>query len=229
MTSKLKLKIIVDISMTVSLIILMAYMLTGDLAHEIIGTLLIALWIVHTVLNRKWYKSLAVPPYHLRRSVNNIINILLLLSAIGLVVSSIMLSSYVFSFLNIDGGMDFARKLHMVTSYWGFVLSSLHLGMHWSRVIKITAKSTKSGISVRVRVLLNVLAVLMSGFGIYAFIKNQIASYMFLRIQFVFFDFEQPVLYFFFEYISMVILFASVTFYFTRLLGQLKIRRQINA
>ena len=38
---------------------------------------------------------------------------------------------YVFAFLNIHGGISLARLLHMASSYWGFVVMALHLGIHW--------------------------------------------------------------------------------------------------
>ena len=55
--AKKRIRIIVDIAMTVSLPMLMAYSLIGESFHEIIGTLMFALFILHHVLNRKWYAS----------------------------------------------------------------------------------------------------------------------------------------------------------------------------
>lgn len=45
-------------------------------------------------------------------------------------ISGILLSQYVFTFLNINQGISFARAAHMICTHWMFVLTSFHLGMH---------------------------------------------------------------------------------------------------
>ena len=48
-------KRIVDAAMTVLLLLLMAYQVTGEMAHEWIGMGMTVLVIIHQILNRKWY------------------------------------------------------------------------------------------------------------------------------------------------------------------------------
>ncbi len=211
MTRTLKAKIAVDIAMTLALILLMGYMITGDLAHEIIGTVMIILWILHNVLNWKWYTALGKRRYPVKRILNTLINGLLLIAAAGQIISGIMLSSYVFRFLGIETGMGFARALHMVSAYWLFVLSSLHLGMHWSRMAKIMGKK-RLGEPSKLRVfLLRLTGVVLAFIGLYAFFKHQLASYMFFRTRFAFYDFEQSPVSFFFEYICIMVLFGAIS------------------
>lgn len=50
--AKKKIRLIMDIAMTVLLPMLMAYSLIGEKFHEIIGTLMFALFILHHVLKR---------------------------------------------------------------------------------------------------------------------------------------------------------------------------------
>ena len=52
-----KIKRIIDISMTLVLLCLMAYQVTGEAAHEFIGVGMTLLCIVHQILNRRWYAS----------------------------------------------------------------------------------------------------------------------------------------------------------------------------
>ena len=214
--------------MTLSLILLMGYMLTGDLAHEIIGTVMIALWVIHTGLNRRWYPSVIRSSYPPKRVIGTIINLLLVVTMAGLIISSVMLSTYIFGFLRIERGMAFARTLHMITSYWSLVLISLHIGMHWSRLAKIIRNHTHAQSSPIRSAIGHILAVMVSIYGLYAFISQRIASYLFLRTQFVFFDFEQSPLSFFSEYIAMIILFAAITYYLSTILTKVSIpgRRQ---
>ena len=51
-------KRIVDTAMTDLILCLMAYQVTGEMAHEWIGMGMTVLVIVHQILNRKWYSAL---------------------------------------------------------------------------------------------------------------------------------------------------------------------------
>ena len=48
-------KRIVDAAMTVLLLCLMAYQVTGEMPHEWIGMGMTVLVVIHQILNRKWY------------------------------------------------------------------------------------------------------------------------------------------------------------------------------
>ena len=50
--------------MTVMMPLLMAYSLIGELFHEIAGSLIFILFIVHHILNRKWYSNVAKGKYN---------------------------------------------------------------------------------------------------------------------------------------------------------------------
>ena len=49
---------ILDAAMVLLLPLLMAYSLIGEAFHEVTGTLMLALFILHHWLNRGWWKSL---------------------------------------------------------------------------------------------------------------------------------------------------------------------------
>ncbi len=73
-------KKIVDIIMTVLLLFLMAYQVTGEALHEWIGIAMTILVILHQVLNCRWYKGLFHGRYNTYRIVTTVNNILLLCS-----------------------------------------------------------------------------------------------------------------------------------------------------
>ena len=58
------------------------------------------------------------------------------------------MSRVVFSFFSIEGGMGFARLLHMAAAYWGFFLMSAHLGLHWAMVKDAEAERRIKGTDV---------------------------------------------------------------------------------
>lgn len=130
-----RIKTAVDILMTAALLFLMPYMLVGEEAHEWIGLSTFPLFIIHHILNIGFWKRLFRGRYTPVRILMTVVDILVLLSMLGLMVSSVIISRYVFDFLPIHGAAAFGRTLHMLCAYWGFVFMSVHLGLHWGVII----------------------------------------------------------------------------------------------
>lgn len=198
----------VDTAMTVLLICLMLYQLTGQLFHEYAGAALFLLFIVHHALNRYWLKTITKGNYSVLRIVITAVDLLLILDMIGLMVSGIMLSRYVFSFLNIRAGVSFARMLHMLCSYWGLILMSVHIGLHWNSIISLLKKAP-----VPVVYAARALAVLAAAFGVYAFARNEIGTYLFFMRQYAAMDPDRSILAAAAEYIAVMGLFIFIAHY----------------
>ena len=71
--------IIIDLSMVVLMPLLMAYSLIGEEFHEIIGTLIFILFIVHHILHLKWWKAIPRGKYNAYRISITVFNIILLI------------------------------------------------------------------------------------------------------------------------------------------------------
>lgn len=212
MSKKLICKIIVDILMLATMPVLMAYMLAGEVLHEWLGTGIFVLFILHHILNFHWIKNLFHGKYTISRIVKTIVNVLILLMIIGLAYSGIVLSRHVFADLDIHASRANARSIHMFCSYWGFVLMSLHFGFHWDMFLGIARKFTEKKSVLRSAVL-RVLAAGIAGYGIYAFQKREISSYLMMKIQFAFFNMEEPLVAFIVDYLAVMGLFAVVGYY----------------
>lgn len=206
-------KIIIDLVMTLLLLLLMARQLTGDFAHEWLGAAMFVLWIVHHVLNFKWYGRMRKGKHTPFRIVQAIVNFLLLLSMIGTMISAVILSREVFAFLPISGGIALARPMHILCAFWSFVLMALHLGLHWNMILGVIRRAAGPIPSKPLKTALRICGAAIAAYGLYAFVKNQFLSYMFLSSTFVFFDFERPVLLFFTEYIAIMGLFVFLAHY----------------
>lgn len=219
MKPKQAVKVGVDLLMTVLLLLLMAFMLTEQELHEWLGAGALVLFIAHHVLNRKWLGNLGRGTYTPFRIFQTIFAALVLLSMLGSMVSGVMMSRYVFDFLPIRGGMAFARMLHMLSAYWGFIFLSAHFGLHWGMMMGLLRKAMglKNSNPVRTAVL-RILACGTAAYGVYAFWKHRIADYLFLRSMFVFFDYEQPPMQFLAEYLAMMGLWMFCAHYIGRLL-----------
>ncbi len=92
-------KRIVDAAMTVLLLFLMAYQVTGEALHEWIGMGMTALVIIHQILNRKWYGALFKGKYNSYRVLTAFLNILLLLSFALTAFCGMSMSGYAVPFL----------------------------------------------------------------------------------------------------------------------------------
>ena len=202
---KKRIRMIVDISMTVILPLLMAYSLIGETFHEIAGITMFVLFVVHQILNRKWYASLFKGKYTARRVFQTVVNLLLLIFMILQPISGILMSKHLFTFIEVPGAAATAREIHLVLAYWGFALMCVHAGTHLTAPLSKLKKKHKG---VWIAVVSSLAAV--SAYGVYAFIKRQIADYMFMKSAFVFFDFSEPRVFFFLDYLAVMVLFGTL-------------------
>ena len=81
---KLKVKMGIDLLMTALLLCLMAYQITGQEFHEWFGAGMLILFIVHNILNIRWYGNLFKGEYTLLRTMQTLINISVLISMLCL-------------------------------------------------------------------------------------------------------------------------------------------------
>jgi hypothetical protein len=204
----------------------MAYHLTGGAAHEWLGVTMFVLFIIHNILKQNWYRSLLKGKYTPFRIIQTLINLLVFASMSCLIISGVIMSGHVFTFLNISGGMSFARVMHFAASHWGFILMFMHLGLQWGMFIGMFRKVLKISTASPVRtIILRIITIVIAIYGIYVFIKYDFISYLFLQNLFVFFDYDQPLILFLLDYISMIGLFVFVGYYLTKLLQKLEYRQ----
>lgn len=213
MKTKTIVKRIVDVALTVTLLLLMAFQVTEQFAHEWLGITMFALTIVHQILNRKFYASIFKGKYSALRVFQLIVNILLLLSFICTALSGMMMSRFATPFMNGIIPSSFARQVHLAMSHWSFVLMGLHIGLHFgiitskikNRPLKIALGAVMSGISV---------------FGFYLFFKADMFSYMLFKTHFAFLDYEKAWWLVILENLAMLLAWA-----FTAYLLSLILRR----
>ena len=208
---------ILDCMMVLLLPLLMAYSLIGESIHEWLGIAMLLLFLGHHALNWRWYRSLPHGKWPPVRVFQTVVNTALLLVMVGLAVSGIIMSRYVFSLLPVRGGRGFARTLHMLSAYWGFCIMSLHLGLHWGMVLAAGRRLVQSPPSWG-KVVLRFGEALICLWGIYAFTRRELGTYLLLQTAFVFFDFEEPLALFFLDYLAIMGLFAIAGYYGQKLL-----------
>lgn len=203
MKTKTMAKMGIDIAMTVALLLLMAYQLIGEEAHEWIGIVMFLFFVTHHILNRAWSRNILRGKYNASRICQTILVFLILFCMIGSMVSGIILSRYVFAPLNIRGGASWAGSVHMLCAYWGFVLMSIHLGVHWNVVVAMAGKR-RCRIPKGTGMMMRAIAVLIAIYGAIAFVKRDIWNYITLKNHFAFYDFSEPVVFFLLDYLAVM-------------------------
>ena len=218
-------QIVIDFAMILLLPFLMAYSLVGETTHEWLGIIMLMLIILHHVLNYRWFGTLFKGKYRPVRILNASVTLLLLVDIIFQGISGIMMSGHVFLFLNIQQGMSFARTAHLIGAYWGFVLMSVHVGLHWEKMLNIARKMFKKPSVVRAWTV-RIFVLIIAGYGVYTFAVRDLGDYMLLKTQFVFFDYGEPIMFFLLDYAAMIVLFAATGYYLTKLLAKIETKQK---
>lgn len=212
MKMKQKIQYSLDIVMSIILIFLMAYQLIGESNHEWLGIGMFLLSIIHQIFNWRWYKNLFRGTYKANRLCSTIINILIFIIMILMAISGMIMSKYVFVKFNFDG-VTWARTLHLVLSYWGFVLMAIHIGFHWHMILNTLKRKLHLSNYKYLSTLPKIIILSIILFGLYALNKRQLLSYMFLKSRFVFYDFNEPIFYFIFDFLMIFALFIYLGYF----------------
>ena len=239
MTKTRCLRMSIDITMTILSIILMGgnYLFPADIVHEILGLALFLLWAVHISLNRRWYGAIFRGKYNPYRIMPTVINCCILICTIFLMISGIILSNHIFTFLNIQSGLGFARIAHLLASHWYYLFMSLHIGLHVGMIAnkmrhpapinchpELVSGSSTNEMPKKVRhdklckIIPRIILALLCAYGLYAFITRGVWKYLILRQQFFFFDLERGYILFAMDYISIIMLFATISHFIAKLL-----------
>ena len=210
---------IVDVCMTVLLLCLMAYQVTGEVLHEWIGIGMTVLVVIHQILNRKWYGAVFIPKragktaggrfdrkgkYNPYRIISTIINVTLLLSFALTAFCGMSMSGHAVPFLYGMTKVSFARRMHLSMSHWAFVLMGLHLGMH------IPVMIARLKLTDKMKTILSVVFCLAAGVGLCLFIRSGMPDYLFFRVPFAFLDYEKAGVLVFLENVLMLLFWAFI-------------------
>ena len=168
-------KIVIDILMFILMLLEYSKLYTGQLLHEVFGILLLILFILHNILNIKFYKGLLKGKYNLQRITITVINFLLLMCLLFSIILAIPISESIFKFLNLSANMT-VRKLHTIFGYWSLILMSIHLGLN----LKILSAKIKNKVKERkiIKIILYIIELIIVALGIKAIIDTNLGLYL---------------------------------------------------
>jgi hypothetical protein len=135
-----------------------------------------------------------------------------------LVISGIMLSRTIFTFMRFSGGMG-VRQAHTIAAYWGLILIAIHLGMHWEMIMAAMRRMMKITEPNRLRTMaLRIITVLIFAYGVYASFDREMGAKLFLGYSFDFWNPDRPAVLFFTSSLAIMGVYVCATHYVLKLL-----------
>ncbi|WP_082178499.1 DUF4405 domain-containing protein [Priestia aryabhattai] len=199
--------------MTVLMLVVMAYHVTGNAIHELVGAVLFMLFIFHNILNRRWYKTIIRGKYNVRRILKIVVNLLFLVSMVVVVISSVPISRDVFPYFPINNDM-IVRQIHVLTAYWGFIFMAVHIGLSWGTIINAVRKMTGiTGMSRMRTIVLRVLAVLIVVYGVHTSFERDLGSKLIIYDPFGSYILDNSAMGFLIDYLSIMGIYICGTHY----------------
>lgn len=204
----------VNIALAASFVMMLTTALVQKAPHEWLGMAMFALFAVHMAFNRRRWMRSRRSGWTPARVALTVLDVALVGCMLGQIVSCLVLSEYVFGWLPAIQGASWARTVHLLCSYWGFVLAFVHAGLHLRHMMG------KSSHGKAIVWAMRVLCLALSLFGVVSFVQLGLFDYMFLRRQFVFVDYSIPLWQSLVRYLSIGVMFASVAHYAQSLASQ---------
>ncbi len=175
------LRMVTALLMTALMVALMAYALTGQFIHEWLGVAVFFLFVLHHILNLKWFRGLRKGRYTAPGFLLTVLVFLLLVSMLAQILSGIAISRHALSFLDLPIPAPTARRIHLACGYRSFLLAALHLGYHWSVFLGLGRKLRHGKRFGPVgKIVLRTIAAGAAVCGFLCFVLQGIPSYLFL-------------------------------------------------
>lgn len=200
----------IDAAMAVAFVAVMATALVQEVPHEYLGIALFALVIVHVVVNRRWFACLACGRYDAVRALQLVAVAGLLACVAGQAASSVVLSEHALWWLPALPGAGWARRVHMLCSYWGFVFAFAHAGLQFRTALARMGTRRRFG---RPAVWAGRVALIaVACFGAWSFAALGLLAYLAGQVEFAFVDQAAPLSLAFAQYAAVAV-FIAVAFH----------------
>lgn len=172
-------RIIVDIGMLVSFLVLLDYRLVRNVGHEGLALVFFLLFLLHTWFNRQWYRSLPRGRWNRDRKLTLMADILLLGSFAAVMVTGVLISH---TLPHVFGSAPrLIHQIHHVAGYLMVPAIGFHLGLHWNAILpRMERGMGLSKIPFR-SFLYKVLLLLIAAGGIYFSFYYSVGSRLLLK------------------------------------------------
>lgn len=203
-------RIAVDVALALLFVVVMATAIIQEVPHEYFGVALFAVVVAHIVLNRRWFKTLFRGRYGTVRIMQLVPIAGLAVCIVGQIASALVLSKYALGFLPALPGASWARRVHMLCSYWSFVFAFAHAGAQFKGFARLARTNMHAMPSVAIW-LARALVTTISCYGVYAFVRMGLGAYLLGRVQFAFVDSATPLALACARYAAVAVLVSSLS------------------
>lgn len=191
----------------------LSYWWLCNIAHELAGTAMFLLVIVHNVFNRRWYGTIPKARREARGWFNIAVTFLLLVAMLALLVTSVLISNALSGIMSAYGGFT-VRQIHTLAAYWVLVIVSVHLGLRWPMIMGVARKLTGISQTNAMRTLwLRVIAVPIAIHGVWSSFELAIGTKLSMQMTLDWWNFEESVAGFFIHCIALAGLYVCLTYF----------------
>lgn len=217
------LRLLLDLIAAGLLLAALAYYWLDNTAHELIGAGMFLLLIVHNLFNRRWYGAIA-KAREPRKLIDVMLTLSLLAAMLVLLLTSVMISRTVFSFLQLGGGFT-ARQVHLFAAYWTLAFVAIHIGLRWQRVMLAVRSTLRiTGYSAVRTAALRLAAAAIAVYGLQSSFVMGVGTRLALQMSLDGWDFDTAAPAFFLNWASIAGLYIFVSHY--AMLGVQRMQRK---
>jgi hypothetical protein len=191
----------------------LAYWWLGNTVHELAGTGMFLLLIVHNVFNRRWYGRIPKEKRHGRGLFNIGITFALGVAMLVLLVTSVLISNALSGVMSAYGGFT-VRQIHTLAAYWVLVIVAIHLGLRWPMIMGVARtlfgiSNAKAARTFALRLITAAIAI----HGVWSSFALSLGTKLAMQTTLDWWNFEESVAGFFIHCIAIAGLYIALTYY----------------
>lgn len=214
-----RIRLLLDFVAVALVIACLAYWWLDNLSHELFGTALFVLVIVHNVFNRRWYGGVTKRRMDASRIFNLVTIFCLAIGMMVMLVTSLLVSRDLFPFTALSGAFA-VREIHMFAGYWVLLIIAIHLGTRWTVVMNTIQSTVRlASPSPSRTIVVKATALAIAIWGVNSSFEMAFFTKLMLTYSLDMWDFSENTLGFFTGYASIVGLYAAITHCALGLLG----------
>lgn len=158
------LKILIDILLFIATVLLFDIELIGNLNHEILGTTLGILIIIHIILNFRWMKQITKnqKKTNIKTKIMYVVDTFIMLIYFVAIICGMLISEKIFSF-HMSSNLYIVLG-HLIFGRLAIIMMFIHLGLHFDRIF---AKMKARKFKISIYIIYTIIVVLISIYFIY--------------------------------------------------------------
>jgi hypothetical protein len=212
------LRLTLDLAAAGLLLFGLSYWWLGNVAHEIAGTGILLLVLLHNGFNRRWYGTAIRTRTDAARLFSVCATLVLAAAMLLLLATSAMITNALPDWLP-SGPAFTARQAHVLAAYWAFVAVAIHLGLRWPLIMGIARRLLGIGQLSRWRTFgLRLVTVGIAIQGVLSFHALGLGARLTMQVSLDWWDFEAAVLGFFLHCIAVAGMLIAVSHYIAQML-----------